>query len=119
MTALGMKPVAAGTSLHGGRRINDDVETLISASSVKADRALVNRMGFNNDGADAVLQRLLRHRTEKGTDRPIGVNMAANARYMVLVIHTSSIKQSYIYFNIFFLMIMRKYSPLSIENTNE
>ena len=28
MTALGMKPVAAGTSLHGGRRINDDVETL-------------------------------------------------------------------------------------------
>lgn len=43
------------------------------------DRAAINRMGFNNDGADAVLQRLLRHRTEKGTDRPIGVNMAANA----------------------------------------
>ncbi len=43
------------------------------------DRAAINRMGFNNDGADAVLQRLLRHRSKKGTDRPLGVNMAANA----------------------------------------
>jgi dethiobiotin synthetase len=48
MTALGMKPVAAGTSLRDGRRINDDVETLISASSVKADRALVNPYLFDD-----------------------------------------------------------------------
>ncbi len=41
------------------------------------DRAAINRMGFNNDGAEAVLQRLLRHRSN--ADRPIGVNMAANA----------------------------------------
>lgn len=41
------------------------------------DRAAINRMGFNNDGADAVLQRLLRHKSD--ADRPIGVNMAANA----------------------------------------
>ncbi len=48
MTALGMKPVAAGTSLRDGRRINDDVETLISASSVEADRTLVNPYLFDD-----------------------------------------------------------------------
>ncbi|MEP4380001.1 MAG: quinone-dependent dihydroorotate dehydrogenase [Alphaproteobacteria bacterium] len=41
------------------------------------DRAAINRMGFNNDGADAVLQRLVRQQGETGC--PIGVNMAANA----------------------------------------
>ena len=43
------------------------------------DRAAINRMGFNNDGADAVLQRLLKHRSKKSSDLPLGVNMAANA----------------------------------------
>jgi dihydroorotate dehydrogenase len=42
-----------------------------------SDHAAINRMGFNNEGADAVLKRLVRHRSEAG--RPIGVNMAANA----------------------------------------
>jgi len=43
------------------------------------DRAAINRMGFNNDGAATVLQRLLHHRGKAGAGRPIGVNMAANA----------------------------------------
>ena len=43
------------------------------------DHAAINRMGFNNDGADAVLQRLTRYRREADTGHPIGVNMAANA----------------------------------------
>lgn len=36
-----------------------------------ADRALLNRMGFNNRGADALAERLTRHRP----DVPIGVNI--------------------------------------------
>jgi dihydroorotate dehydrogenase len=36
-----------------------------------ADRALLNRMGFNNDGAAALAARLARHRS----DIPIGVNI--------------------------------------------
>lgn len=38
-SAIGMKPVAAGTDEHGR---NDDVEALIAAASVKAPRELVN-----------------------------------------------------------------------------
>ena len=39
------------------------------------DRALINRMGFNNDGLDAVADRLGRRRREDGI---VGVNLAAN-----------------------------------------
>lgn len=42
-----------------------------------ADRAVVNRMGFNNDGADAVAARLVERRRRRG-DRPgpvLGVNI--------------------------------------------
>ena len=38
------------------------------------DRAVINRMGFNNDGAEAVLARL-RHRTRRGV---LGINVGAN-----------------------------------------
>ena len=48
MTAIGMKPVAAGTTERHGRLINDDVEALVAASSVKADRNLVNPYLFND-----------------------------------------------------------------------
>ena len=41
-----------------------------------ADRAIVNRMGFNNDGADAVAARLAAlRRTRAGRDVVIGVNI--------------------------------------------
>ena len=41
-----------------------------------ADRALINRMGFNNDGAPAVAQRLATLRAKHGNDLPIiGVNI--------------------------------------------
>src|SRR3712207_9069985 len=42
-----------------------------------ADRAVVNRMGFNNDGAEAVAARLARRRSRRG-GRPgpvLGVNI--------------------------------------------
>lgn len=41
-----------------------------------ADRALINRMGFNNEGADAIAQRLARLRQRHGAKLPvIGVNI--------------------------------------------
>lgn len=42
LLAVGMKPVAAGATNHEGRLINDDVEAIVAASSVVADRKLVN-----------------------------------------------------------------------------
>jgi dihydroorotate dehydrogenase len=39
------------------------------------DRALINRMGFNNDGAEAVSQRLQKLRASKGKLPIIGVNI--------------------------------------------
>ncbi|MEF8839267.1 MAG: quinone-dependent dihydroorotate dehydrogenase [Haloarculaceae archaeon] len=41
---------------------------------LEADRALVNRMGLNNDGAEVVGDRLAR--TGPATDLPVGVNVA-------------------------------------------
>lgn len=38
------------------------------------DRALINRMGLNNDGAEAVAERLEESRSDR--DRPLGVNLA-------------------------------------------
>lgn len=41
-----------------------------------ADRALINRMGFNNDGAEVVAQRLAKLRATKSSNLPvIGVNI--------------------------------------------
>jgi dihydroorotate dehydrogenase len=43
-----------------------------------ADRAVVNRMGFNNDGAEAVARRLASRRVERtgsGPDVPLGINI--------------------------------------------
>lgn len=43
------------------------------------DSALINRMGFNNDGAEAVARRLARvRRTRAGKDAIIGVNIGKN-----------------------------------------
>ncbi len=42
-----------------------------------ADRAIVNRMGFNSHGADAVARRLERYR-DRGGRGVVGVNMAKN-----------------------------------------
>jgi dihydroorotate dehydrogenase len=45
---------------------------------LSADRAAINRMGFNNDGLDAVAQRLAAWRRKPSCDLPVGVNLAAN-----------------------------------------
>ncbi len=42
------------------------------------DKAIVNRMGFNNDGAAAVAARLHRLRQKSGRDAVIGVNIGKN-----------------------------------------
>lgn len=42
------------------------------------DKAAINRMGFNNDGAEIVCGRIRRHRSGAG-HLPLGVNLAANA----------------------------------------
>ena len=42
LSAVGMKPVAAGAIEMNGRQTNEDVEALIAASSIAADRSLVN-----------------------------------------------------------------------------
>jgi dethiobiotin synthetase len=41
-STIGMKPVAAGCTDTPAGRINDDVEALVAAGTVRADRALVN-----------------------------------------------------------------------------
>jgi dethiobiotin synthetase len=48
LTAIGMKPVAAGASRGESGLINDDVEALVAASSVTADRGLVNPYLFTD-----------------------------------------------------------------------
>jgi len=46
-----------------------------------ADRAIVNRMGFNNDGAEAVAARLARRRAKPGRDPVVvGVNIGRTKR---------------------------------------
>ena len=45
LSSLGMKPVAAGLDGHG---LNEDVEQLMAASSVQADRVLVNPFAFKH-----------------------------------------------------------------------
>ena len=44
------------------------------AFRLPADHALINRMGLNNDGAEAVAERLERGRSERS--RPLGINLA-------------------------------------------
>lgn len=44
-----------------------------------ADRAAINRLGFNNDGAEAIAKRIADYRASSGDTRPLGVNMAANS----------------------------------------
>src|SRR5438552_12787559 len=40
------------------------------------DDALINRLGFNNDGADTIAHRLTKlHRSGRGPDVPIGINI--------------------------------------------
>lgn len=47
LAAVGMKPLAAGTVLRDGRAVNDDVEGIVAASGIRADRALVNPYLFS------------------------------------------------------------------------
>lgn len=44
-----------------------------------SDRAAINRMGFNNDGLDAVAQRLEHWQRQPAGPGPVGINLAANA----------------------------------------
>ena len=46
---------------------------------VKSDRAIINRMGFNNDGVDALIRRMERYRASGKLQVPVGVNIGKNA----------------------------------------
>jgi dethiobiotin synthetase len=84
MTALGMKPVAAGTSLRSGRLVNDDVEALISASSVKADRKLVNPYLFDDPIAPHIAAADARRAIDPGHIVDCFVQLAAMADVVVV-----------------------------------
>ncbi|HCP01396.1 MAG: dihydroorotate dehydrogenase (quinone) [Alphaproteobacteria bacterium] len=43
------------------------------------DKAAINRMGFNNDGAEIVRERVSDHLAREPASLPLGINMAANA----------------------------------------
>ena len=47
-STIGMKPVAAGFERQGDVWRNDDVEALVAASSIKADRRLINPYALRN-----------------------------------------------------------------------
>ena len=53
------------------------------------DRAVINRMGFNNEGAQAVTNRLVRRRETGRNGRPgiVGVNIGANKDSVDLWMH--------------------------------
>lgn len=44
-----------------------------------ADQAAINRLGFNNDGAEAIASRIAGYRASSNDPRPLGVNLAANS----------------------------------------
>jgi dethiobiotin synthetase len=46
LRVVGMKPVAAGAVLEGGRLVNDDVRALVAAGNVTAPEALINPYCF-------------------------------------------------------------------------
>ena len=47
---------------------------------LKSDRAAINRLGFNNQGADQVRQRIADYKSSKKNNLPIGINLAANSK---------------------------------------
>ena len=51
LRTIGMKPVAAGTSMVTGRFVNEDTEVLLAASSISAPRALVTPYLFDEPAA--------------------------------------------------------------------
>ncbi len=71
MAALGFAYVEVGTLTAEPQPGN----TRPRMFRVPADRALVNRMGFNNHGADLAARRLRRRTTRRRPHAPVGVNI--------------------------------------------
>jgi dihydroorotate dehydrogenase len=46
---------------------------------LKAQKAIINRMGFNNDGVDALVKRMQEYRASGKLDVPVGINIGKNA----------------------------------------
>ena len=46
---------------------------------LKAQKAIINRMGFNNDGVDALVKRMQGYRASGKLEVPVGVNIGKNA----------------------------------------
>lgn len=80
LAAIGFSFIEIGTVTAHAQPGNDRPRM----ARLPADRALVNRLGFNNDGAAAVAARLAarrrRRRAEPGTDVIVGVNIGKSRR---------------------------------------
>lgn len=79
LAAIGFSFVEVGTVTAHAQPGNDRPRM----ARLTADRALVNRLGFNNDGAAAVAARLAarrRRRTASGDDVIVGVNIGKSRR---------------------------------------
>ncbi|GAB2549051.1 quinone-dependent dihydroorotate dehydrogenase [Brachybacterium huguangmaarense] len=75
LLALGFGHVEVGTLTPRAQPGNETPRSF----RLVADRALINRMGFNNHGADAAARRLAAVRaTRRGRDAVIGVNLGKN-----------------------------------------
>jgi dihydroorotate dehydrogenase len=72
-TALGFGSVEVGTVTAEGQPGNPQPRLF----RLPADRALINRMGFNNGGARAVAERLARHGAHAGV---LGINIGKTKR---------------------------------------
>ncbi|AAZ54965.1 quinone-dependent dihydroorotate dehydrogenase [Thermobifida fusca] len=71
LTALGFSHVEIGT-VTGQPQPGNPRPRLFR---LVADRAIVNRMGFNNEGSQAVSERLRAHRARRARDLIVGVNI--------------------------------------------
>ena len=71
MLSLGFGFVECGTVTPEPQPGNDKPRLF----RLTEDRAVINRMGFNNEGLDPFVARLTRHQTRRG---PVGANVGAN-----------------------------------------
>ena len=75
--ALGFAAIEVGTVTPKGQAGNPKPRLF----RLKKDRALINRLGFNNDGVDAMEKRLIRLRSKQASNQSlpvIGINIGKN-----------------------------------------
>jgi dethiobiotin synthetase len=84
LTATGFKPVAAGTSLIGGTRVNEDVRVLREASSAIVSDAEVGPFQFDAACAPHVAAALEGRVVDRATILEAGRSLLARSDFMVV-----------------------------------